>query len=101
MRSIVINGNYYSIGKQFLSHLASSAQVTEIEALYGPTRNLGSGNAASAAGKKLIAELDAHGIPQSVLDAAGRVLNPQSGKYEANGTWSREREILAAIAKRG
>lgn len=95
MKIIVVNGNYYSIDRQFLSHLNSKLQVAEGEALYGPARNLGNGNASSDAGKRLIAQLDFHGIPQSVLDGAGRVLNPQSGKYEANGTWSRERELLA------
>lgn len=95
MKVIVTNGNYYAIAKQFLSHLGSSAQVTEAEAMYGKARNLGNGNAASTAGTKLRAQLDLHGVPQGVLDGDGRVLNPQSGKFEANGTWSREREILA------
>lgn len=100
MRVIVINGNYYTIGREYLSHLGSSVQVTEAEAQYGKARQLGSGNAASSAGTKLIGELDLHGVPQYALDAAGRVLNPQStktSKYEANGTWSRSREILAKL----
>ncbi len=99
MKIIVVNGNYYSIARQYLSHLNSKLQVAEGEALYGPARNLGNGNANSDAGKRLVAQLDFHGIPQNVLDGAGRVLNPQANKgkgaYEANGTWSRERELLA------
>lgn len=95
MRVIVTNGNYYAIAKQFLSHLNDKNQVSEAEATYGKARQLGNGNAASAAGVKLRAQLDLHGIPRTVLDGDGRVLNPQSGKFEANGTWSREREILA------
>lgn len=95
MRIIVVNNNYYAIAKQFLSHLNDKNQVSEAEATYGKARQLGKGNAASVAGVKLRAQLDLHGIPRTVLDGDGRVLNPQSGKFEANGTWSREREILA------
>ncbi|RUQ06982.1 hypothetical protein D8M34_05800 [Microbacterium sp. HSID17254] len=95
MRIIVVNNNYYAIAKQFLSHLNDKTQVAEAEALYGPARQLGNGNAASKAGKALIANLDLHGIPRDVLDGVGRVKNPESGKFEANGTWSRERELLA------
>lgn len=98
MRIIVTNGNYYAIAKQYLSHLNDKIQVAEAEALYGKARELGNGNAASPAGRKLIAQLDLHGIPRDVLDGAGRVKNPESGKFEANGTWSREREIKAAQA---
>lgn len=103
MRVIVVNGTHYAIGKQFLSRLQSNLQISEAQAMYGKARELGSGNAASEAGKLLVAQLDLHGIPRTVLDAGGNVLNPQAksnrGAFEANGTWSREREILAQSAK--
>ncbi|WP_025105704.1 hypothetical protein [Microbacterium paraoxydans] len=98
MRVIVSNGNYYAIAKQYLSHLNDKTQAAEAEALYGKARELGNGDASTKAGAKLRAQLDLHGVPRSVLDGNGRVLNPQSGKFEANGTWSREREILARSA---
>lgn len=98
MRVIAVNDSVYTIAKQFISRL-SKAQSTEAQALYGPARNLGRGDASSEAGAKLRAQLDLHGIPRTVLDGDGFVLNPQAnrnkGTFESNGTWSRERELLA------
>lgn len=93
MRVIIINNNWYTIDVEFLHHIDAGAQPSEAQALYGAARDLGDGGDAL---KRFVAQLDLHGIPRNVLDGAGRVLNPQSGKFEVNGTWSRERELLAA-----
>lgn len=102
MFSVQINGNQYGVSKQFITHYgdARQAKITrQVTSGRDELHNLGNGNASSEAGKNWASLLDGLGIPRNVLDGAGRVLNPQSGKFEANGTWSREREILAALKK--
>lgn len=102
MYSIKINGNQYGVAKQFITHYGDERQAKitrQVTSAKDELHDLGSGNASSEPGKKFASLLDGLGIPRSVLDSAGRVLNPQSRKHEANGTWSREREILAALDK--
>lgn len=103
MYSVQINGNQYGLAKQFITHYgdARQAKITrQVTSVADELHNLGNGTGASEPAKNWGALLDGLGIPRTVLDAQGRVLNPQSGKFESNGTWSREREILAALAKK-
>jgi len=49
---------------------------------------------------KIVSMLDALGVPRNVLvvdEKGARVLNPETGKHETGGSWSRERETLAAV----
>lgn len=98
MRIIAVNDSVYAIAREFISRL-NKAQVREGEAMYGKAIGLGRGDANSEAGTRLRAQLDFHGVPRTVLDANGFVLNPQAnrnkGAFESNGTWSRSRELLA------
>lgn len=98
MQSIRINGNEYGIDTEFITHYGSTGQAKitrQVSSATDELHILGSGAAALTTFGDL---LDGYGIPRTVLDAQGRVKNPQSGKFEANGTWSRHREILAELA---
>jgi len=100
MQSISINGNQYGVAPEFITHYgdAVQAEVTrQVTSATDELHNLGTGSKATA---RFASLLDGLGIPRDVLDSKGRVLNPQSGKFEANGTWSRHREILAALGKK-
>jgi len=104
MQSIAINGKQYGLKDQFITHYGGAGAESQADI----TRKVMSAadelhNLNKAYPKDTVAKLgdllDGLGIPRNVLDANGFVLNPQSGKYENNGTWSREREILAEQAK--
>lgn len=100
MQSIVVNGNQYGIVWQGITHYGDTRQAEktrQITSASDELHNLTVKGKAAETIANLNAVLDGHGIPRSVLDANGRVLNPQTGKHEANGTWSREREILAKL----
>lgn len=100
MQSIVVNGNQYGIVWQGITHYGDARQAEktrQITSASDELHNLTVKGKPAETIANLNAVLDGHGIPRSVLDANGRVLNPQTGKYEANGTWSREREILAKL----
>lgn len=103
MQSISVNGNQYGIVWQGITHYGDARQAEKTRQITSASDEL---HTLTVKGKNaetianLNAVLDGHGIPRSVLDANGRVLNPQTGIHEANGTWSREREILAKLAKK-
>lgn len=103
MYSIMMNGNQYGITKQFITHYGNERQARitrQVSSATDELHNLGNGDGKSEAFANFVALLDGFGIPRTAVNGKGQVLNPQSGKYEANGTWSREREILAALAKK-
>lgn len=106
MQSIAINGKQYGVKEQYITHYGgptATAQADITRKVMSATDELHDLNQAYP--KDTVAKLgdllDGLGIPRNVLDGNGFVLNPQSGKYENNGTWSREREILAGQAALG
>ncbi|UVG33808.1 endolysin [Microbacterium phage HerculesXL] len=99
MQSISINGNLYGVDTEFITHYGDMRQANITRSVTSATdelHNLGSGAEALANFSSL---LDGLGIPRTVLNARGEVFNPESGKFEGNGTWSRRREILAGQAR--
>jgi hypothetical protein len=99
MQSISINGNLYGVDTEFITHYGDMRQATitrQVTSATDELHNLGSGAEALANFSSL---LDGLGIPRTVLNAKGEVFNPESGKFEGNGTWSRRREILAGQAR--
>lgn len=97
MQSIVINGNQYGVDTEFITHYGTIGQATitrQVTSATDELHNLGEGKAGLTKFSDL---LDGLGIPREVLDSAGRVKNPQSGRFEANGTWSRRREAVAKL----
>lgn len=91
--SISVNSNIYAIGKQFISHYNTIEQATITRQVTSVNDELH-----TLSLSQFVDLLDGLGVPRSVLDAQGKVLNPQSGIHEWNGVWSREREILAKLA---
>lgn len=90
--SVRVNKQHlYTMGEEFISHAGTIAQADI-------ARNV---NSARDERHELNATqfydyMDAMGIPRSVVDLkTGAVLNPQSGKHEGNGVWSRRREAVA------
>ncbi|QGH73985.1 lysin A [Microbacterium phage Hiddenleaf] len=83
--------HYFTVGEEFISHNGTQAQADI-------TRNV---NSAQDELHKLnhqqfVDYLDGMGIPRSVVNGdTGAVLNPQTGKMEGNGVWSRRREAVA------
>lgn len=102
MFAVIQNGNQYGVSKQFITHYSDKNQAKFGKEIAGGNvlHNFGNGNGASQEFRNFMSFLDGMGIPRSVISSTGTILNPQSGKYEANGTWSREREILAALGKK-
>ncbi|WNN96054.1 endolysin [Microbacterium phage Schimmels22] len=99
MQSISINGNLYGVDTEFITHYGDMRQANitrQVTSATDELHNLGSGAEALANFSSL---LDGLGIPRTVLNAKGEVFNPESGKFEGNGTWSRRREILAGQAR--
>ncbi|UVK59181.1 endolysin [Microbacterium phage Librie] len=101
MQSIRINGNIYGVDDEFITHYGDVRQATitrQVTSATDELHELGSGKEALANFSSL---LDGLGIPRDVLDAQGRVLNPQStatnpaDRFEWNGTWSRRRQAVA------
>lgn len=103
---IVFNGVQYAIAKQFISHLTGSkAKYAREIAAGNVVHDFGRGNAASIEWQNFMAMFDAMGVPRNVIGNDGKggegyIKNPENGKFERGGTWSREREILAALAKK-
>lgn len=101
MQSIRINGNIYGVNDEFITHYGDTRQATitrQVTSATDELHDLGSGAEAMA---NWVSLLDGLGIPRDVLDAQGRVLNPQSqaikpaDRFEWNGTWSRRRQAVA------
>lgn len=95
MQSIQINGKIYGINNEFITHYGNVEQAQITTNVYSASDEIHQLDL-----NGFVNLLDGSGIPRGVLDANGHVLNPQSGTFEDNGTWSRQREILAALAKR-
>lgn len=96
MQSVIINGNIYGVAPEFISHYGDVQQATITRQVMSATdelHDLGSGPENTA---RFFSLLDGLGIPRNVVNS-GTVLNPQSGKFEGNGVWSRRREILARL----
>lgn len=95
MYSVQVNGKIYGLAKQFITHYGTVPQATITRQVTSATDELHTLSLTS-----FVNLLDGLGIPRDVLDKDGYVKNPQSEaayKFENNGTWSREREILAAL----
>lgn len=96
MYSVHVNGKIYSVAKQFISHNSTIEEANVTRQVTSATDELHRLNL-----DQFVNLLDGLGIPRDVLNDKGLVRNPQSlldDKYENGGTWSREREILAALA---
>jgi|SRR6478735_2103606 len=91
-QSILLNGkHFYAIGEEFISHNATQAQADITRMVNSATDELHKLNTAS-----FLDYLDGMGIPRNVVNTTtGQVLNPETGKLEANGVWSRRREAVA------
>lgn len=94
MQSVVVDEkHHYGVSNEFITHYATMEQSNITRAVTSATDELH-----RLSGAQFGNLLDGLGIPREVVEA-GKVLNPQSGKFERNGTWSRNREVLAALAK--
>ena len=92
--SVIINGHQYGIAEEFITHYGTVVQATitrQVMSIRDELHDLGSGPENT---NRFFELLDGCGIPRNVVNE-GKVLNPQSGEFEGNGTWSRRREILA------
>lgn len=95
MYSVQVNGKIYGLATQFITHYGTVSQATTTRQVTSATDELHKLNLG-----QFVDLLDGLGIPRDVLDKDGYVKNPQStavNKFENNGTWSREREILASL----
>ncbi|AWN05535.1 lysin A [Microbacterium phage Paschalis] len=90
--AILLNGrHYYTAGEEFLSHNGSKGQADITRQVNSAQDELHKLSTA-----QFYDYLDGMGIPRGVVDVnGGGVLNPQSGKIEGNGVWSRRREAVA------
>lgn len=83
----------FGVSAEFITHYGNPKQADITRRVTSGVDELHDLSAAQAT-----ALLDGLGIPRDVVQFAhGRVLNPQSGAFEPNGTWSRHREILANL----
>lgn len=90
--SISVNGNQYAVGEEFISHYADTTQAEVTRQVTSATDELHTLTLAQFQGL-----LDGLGIPRTVLNDKGLVLNPQNGKFETGGVWSRRREAVAKL----
>lgn len=94
MQSVVVDGaHHYGVSNEFITHYATMDQSNITRAVMSATDELH-----RLSGAQFGNLLDGLGIPREVVQA-GKVFNPQAGVFERNGTWSRNREVLAALAK--
>lgn len=94
--SINVNGNQYAIAPQYLSHYGTAAQAAVTRKVTSTTDE-----SHTLSWTQFQELLDGLGVPREVVLQSGGVFDPQSGTHRGNGTWSREREILAALTKLG
>ncbi|QUE25340.1 endolysin [Microbacterium phage Fizzles] len=88
--------HFYTIDHEFISHNDTIRQnliVAQVDSTRDEVHTLGIPD--------FELYLDGKGIPRDVVryKGDGAVLNPQSGKYEGNGTWSRARQGVALDEK--
>ncbi|MFT4258041.1 hypothetical protein [Microbacterium sp.] len=94
------NGNIYTLSPQQIKHEIDTAVVQRAIAAGHKQVDLTGTNAEQVAA--LAGWLDHFGIPQGIdgvamIDAAGRVLNPETGKHEAGGMWNWDRANRALL----
>ena len=95
MQSIIVDGvHLFAVSSEFISHHGTEAQANITRNVMSATDELH-----KLSTTQFMELLDGLDIPRNVVKA-GSVLNPQSGALEVNGTWSRSREILAALSKK-
>lgn len=89
------NKHYLALGEEFISHHGTEAQAIVTRNVMSATDEL---HGLSSA--QLYDLMDGLGIPRDVIDVkSGWVLNPETGKKEFNGVWSRDREAVAKLNK--
>ncbi len=93
--AISVGGQSFTVSPQFISHHGSASQATVTRKVISATDELQQLN-----GTQFSELLDGLGIPREVV-RGDTVLDPHTGQYRRDGVWSREREILAAIARLG
>ncbi len=94
MQSVMVdNAHHYGVSNEFITHYATIDQSNITRSVTSATDELH-----KITGTQFGNLLDGLGIPREVVQA-GKVFNPQAGVFERNGTWSRNREVLAALAK--
>ena len=91
-QSVRVNKQHlYTIDDEFLSHSGSIEQNDISRQVFSATDERH-----DLSSTQFFDLLDACGIPRGVVDLkSGAVLNPESGKHEGNGVWSRKREAVA------
>lgn len=99
MYSVKMNNIQYGLGKEFITYYGDSRQRKLGKEITGNNilHDFGNGDGASEPFQNFMALFDALGIPRTAINGQGLILNPENGNYEFNGTWSRSREILAAL----
>lgn len=89
----VAKKHQYAVGEEFLSHYATPAQQDITRKVTSGTDEMH-----QLSETDFWNLLDGLGIPRQVVDLkTGAVLNPQSGKFEGGGVWSRRREAVAKL----
>lgn len=88
MQSVEVNGNLYGIAPEYITHYGDIRQADITRKVTSVRDELH-----KVSMDEFMSLLDGHGIPREMVHQ-GKVYNPQSGKMEVNGTWSRQREIL-------
>lgn len=93
--SINLNGKHLlAVGQEFVSHHGTGSQAEITRRVMSVTDEEHRLNTAQFQDL-----LDGLGIPRWVVNVDnGQVFNPETGKFEHNGVWSRHREMLAKFA---
>ena len=85
--------HYFNVSEEFLKHCDSLAQSQIVAAVYSATDETH-----TLSVDQFWNLLDGQGVPRGVVKIeTGAVLNPQSGKFEGGGVWSRRREAVAKL----
>lgn len=85
----------YAISEEFLSHHGTVPQAKITREVMSSQDELH-----SITMTQLLDLMDGLGIPRDVINqSTGEVKNPESGNYEGNGVWTRERANTARLAK--
>lgn len=96
----VDGAHFFTIDKEYLSHNVTIAQSDIARQIFS-----GQDELHEITSEQLFNLMDAVGIPRDVVaqqnsSVMGAVLNPETGVYEPNGVWSRERQIVANLRKK-
>ncbi|WVX89728.1 endolysin protease M15 domain [Microbacterium phage Curie] len=93
---IWINGKWYALGWGKIKHLKNPAQYTDVKNVMGLPEFILTDNRRLEAWGNL---LDGYGIEPGVVNDAGFVLDPFTGRWEAGGAWSEDRATRALLMK--